>query len=239
MNDRFTERAKTAIEKAQEAAAELGHSYVGTEHILLGILREGDGLGARVLRDNGFDEALTEAMLVRLSGRGAPGLPVQGLTPRARGIIELGVADANRLGHRYVGTEHLLMGILRDPECTAARMITGAGGELNRLYTDLINQFSTADYRAAARARRLIPDRGTTPPERDKAPGPVQPGSDGNGRPGRAGPGDWPGDGDPAGDPDPVPAHQKQPRPYWGTRRGEDGHCRGPGPAGVGGAGAG
>lgn len=72
MNDRFTERAKTAIEKAQEAAAELGHSYVGTEHILLGILREGDGLGARVLRDNGFDEALTEAMLVRLSGRGAP-----------------------------------------------------------------------------------------------------------------------------------------------------------------------
>ena len=151
MNDRFTERAKMAIEKAQEAAAEFGHSYVGTEHLLLGIVREGEGLGARVLRDNGFDEALTEDLLERAAGRGTPGMPVQGLTPRVKRVIELAVADANRLGHSYVGTEHLLMGILREPECTAARMLTGAGGELNKLYTDLMNQFSSADYRAAAR----------------------------------------------------------------------------------------
>ncbi len=150
MNDRFTERAKLAIAKAQEAAAEFGHSYVGTEHLLLGILREEEGLGARVLRQNGFDEALTTELLEKTAGRGAPGMPVQGLTPRAKRVFELAAADANRLGHSYVGTEHLLLGILREPESTAARMILSAGGELDKLYTDVLNCFSSPDFRPAA-----------------------------------------------------------------------------------------
>ena len=152
MNDRFTERAMTAIEKAQEAASEFGHSYVGTEHLLLGIVREGEGLGARVLRNNGFDDALTSELLEKTAGRGAAGMPVQGLTPRAKRVIELAVADANRLSHSYVGTEHLLMGILREPDGTAARMLTAAGAELNRLYTELIGQFSAQESRTAARS---------------------------------------------------------------------------------------
>jgi len=151
MKDRFTERARMAIEKAQLAAASWGHSYVGTEHLLLGILREGDGLGARVLRANGFDEHLVEELLLRSVGKGAAGMPVQGLTPRAKRVIELAVADANRLGHSYVGTEHLLMGILRENECTAAAMILSAGGDLNGIYTELLRQFSTGDYSGPAR----------------------------------------------------------------------------------------
>ena len=142
MNERFTERAKKAIENAQSAAAELGHSYVGTEHLLLGIARETEGLGSRVLRQNGFDPPAVEAQLLADRGRGAPGLPVQGLTPRCRRVLEDAAADAQRLGHSFVGTEHLLMGILRETECSAARMLEEAGGDLNRLYTQVLDCFA-------------------------------------------------------------------------------------------------
>ena len=152
MNDRFTEKARNAIEKARAAAAELGHSYIGTEHLLLGIARESDALGARVLRENGFEEALVLELAERETGRGAPGIPVQGLTPRCRRVIELAVAEANRLHHSYIGTEHLLMGIAREPESTAACLLTAAGGDLNKIYTDVFTRFTSGDYRAAARS---------------------------------------------------------------------------------------
>ena len=152
MNDRFTERARLAIRKAQETAAELGHSYVGTEHLLLGILREEEGLGARVLRQNGIREPQLLEQLVKTAGRGTPGMPVQGLTPRCKRVIELAAADANRLHHSYVGTEHLLMGILREPDCTAGRMLLGAGGDLNRIYTDILNHFAPGEPRSAPRS---------------------------------------------------------------------------------------
>jgi ATP-dependent Clp protease ATP-binding subunit ClpC len=149
--DRFTERARLAITKAQEAAAELGHSYVGTEHLLLGIARESDGLGAKVLRENGFDDSLLSELVEKLVGRGAAGAPIQGLTPRAKRVIELAMGDANRLGHNYVGTEHLLMGVLREPESAAARLITSAGADLNKLYTEIMDLFAAPDYRPVPR----------------------------------------------------------------------------------------
>ncbi|MGE4353799.1 MAG: ATP-dependent Clp protease ATP-binding subunit [Oscillospiraceae bacterium] len=146
-SDRFTERAKRAISNAQESASELGHSYVGTEHILLGITREGEGLGAKVLRDSGIDDKLVSELIERFVGRGTPGIPAQGLTPRAKRVIELAMADANRLGHNYVGTEHLLMGILREPDSSAARLITSLGIDLNRLYTDILGVFGNPENR--------------------------------------------------------------------------------------------
>ena len=144
--DKFTERAQSAITKAQEAAEELGHSYVGTEHLLLGLARESEGLGAKVLRENGLDAELIAALVERFVGRGAPGLPAQGLTPRAKRVIELAIADAARLGHSCVGTEHLLMGILREPDSAAARLITSTGADLNKLYTDVVGVFGTPEY---------------------------------------------------------------------------------------------
>ena len=145
--DRFTERAQQALSKAQEAAQNMGHSYVGTEHILLGIAGEAEGLGAKILRDNGLDDTLISELLEKFVGRGAPGTPAQGLTPDAKRAIELSIIDANRLGHSYIGTEHLLMGILREPECAGARLIASTGIDLNKIYTDIINIFRSSDYR--------------------------------------------------------------------------------------------
>ncbi|MCD8066859.1 MAG: ATP-dependent Clp protease ATP-binding subunit ClpC, partial [Oscillospiraceae bacterium] len=90
-NDRFTERAREAIEKAQEAAEGLGHSYVGTEHLLLGILREGGGQGAKVLKENGLTDSLLTELVEKYVGKGDPDSPVQGLTPRAKRVIELAI----------------------------------------------------------------------------------------------------------------------------------------------------
>jgi len=136
-----------ALSKAQEAAHNMGHSYVGTEHILLGISSEGEGLGAKVLRDNGLDEHLLTELLEKFVGRGVPGMPAQGLTPDAKRIIEIAIVEAGNLGHGYIGTEHLLMGILREPECAGSKLITSTGIDLNKLYTDIMNIFSNADYR--------------------------------------------------------------------------------------------
>ena len=151
--DRFTERAKTAIEKAQEAAEELGHSYVGSEHLLLGIVREDGGQGAKVLKENGLTDDLLTELVEKYVGKGTAGTPIQGLSPRAKRAIELAVGDAGRLGHNFVGTEHLLLGILREPDCTAARIIAGTGLDLNKLYTAVLNMFGAgvAASRGAAR----------------------------------------------------------------------------------------
>ena len=88
-SERFTQRASTAIRKAHDAAAGMGHSYVGTEHILLGIIREGEGLGARILADNALTDSVLTRMVTETVGRGVPGTPEQGLSPRARHVIEL------------------------------------------------------------------------------------------------------------------------------------------------------
>jgi len=148
-SDRFTERAKTAIEKAQEAAEAMGHSYVGSEHLLLGIIREDGGQGARVLKENGLTDALLTELVEKYVGKGEPDTPPQGLSPRAKRIIELAIGDAGRLGHNFVGTEHLLMGLLREPDSAGARIIASTGADLNKIYTDVANLFgASANYGA-------------------------------------------------------------------------------------------
>ena len=125
----------------------MGHSYVGTEHLLLGIIREGEGLGARILTDNALTDAVLTRMVTETVGRGVPGAPEQGLSPRARHVIELAAEDANRLGHCYVGTEHILMGILREADSAGARIIVAAGGDLNKIYTDIMDVFGRPEYK--------------------------------------------------------------------------------------------
>ena len=148
--DRFTERAKNAFELAQAAASELGHGYVGSEHILLGLSREGGGVAAKVLRESGLESQLVFDLIVKNVGRGDRGeTPAQGLTPRAKRIVEVAVMEANRLGHSYVGTEHLLMGILREYDSVASKLILMTGVDLNKLYTDIINVFGSGEYKPA------------------------------------------------------------------------------------------
>ena len=149
--DRFTERAKVALNLAHDAAAKLGHGYVGSEHILLGLIREKEGVAARTLTKAGLDEEMIAALVEKYVGRGEESSTTAlGLTPRGKRIIELAVNDAARLGHHFVGTEHLLMGILRESDCVAAKIIASTGADLNKIYTELINMFRGNEYRQPA-----------------------------------------------------------------------------------------
>lgn len=137
-NSQFTLRAQAALRLAQESSVQLGHGYVGSEHLLLGLLKEGQGVASRVLKQAGLEQEMIRTAIARLVGVGAPGgLPSQGLTPRCKKIIELAIAESNRLGHHYVGTEHLLMGLLREGDGVAARILTGIGLDLRKLYNDV------------------------------------------------------------------------------------------------------
>ncbi|MFQ9207375.1 MAG: Clp protease N-terminal domain-containing protein, partial [Flavonifractor plautii] len=136
---RFTERAQAALRLAQECSAELGHGYVGSEHLLLGLAREGKGVAAKVLQSAGLEPESLKAAIARMVGVGAPGgAPSQGLTPRCKKIIELSLTEAARLGHHYVGTEHLLLGILREGDGVAVRVLSGTGVEPRRLHADVV-----------------------------------------------------------------------------------------------------
>ena len=144
--DRFTERAKDALEMARVAASELGYEYVGSEHILLGLAREGGGIAAKVLRRAGLEDKLLLDLIIKSVGHGGKSAAeVQGLTPGAKRIIDIASAEAVRLGHSYVGTEHLLMGIIREYDGRAAKLLLITGADLNKLYTDVINELRRGD----------------------------------------------------------------------------------------------
>ena len=146
-SDQFTDRAQSAIERARLAAADLGHSYVGTEHLLIGIAAEQEGLGAKILRDHGLIPEKILSAVEQNAGKGNPGVPAQGLSPRARRVMRLAAEDAKRLGHCFVGTEHILMGILRETDSSGAQALTDLGMDLNKLYTDIICVFDSREYK--------------------------------------------------------------------------------------------
>ncbi len=147
-NEKFTQRAELAIENARAAAGELGHGYVGTEHLLLGIIAEKDGLGARILRSQGLDGERLRGIIIRRSGVGSPAKPSQGLTERAQRAVERAAEEARCLQQSYIGTEHLLLGLLRQSDCGAAAVLREAGCDLNNIYTDIMAVFGNPDFRS-------------------------------------------------------------------------------------------
>ena len=111
--DRFTKRARRVLTLAQEEAQRLNHNYIGTEHLLLGLVREENGVAVRVLRDLGVDPKQVRERVERTVGRGQRAMYGKlSLTPRTKRVIELAVDEARRLGHHYIGTEHLLLGLV-------------------------------------------------------------------------------------------------------------------------------
>ena len=127
MENKFTPRAEEALRLAQEAAEDMGHGYVGSEHLLLGLLREEEGIAHRVLEENGLTDEMVCDILHRSVGTGVSGAaPSQGLTPRAKSAVELAVSEAARTGAGYIGTEHLLMGLLREGNNMALRILRRA-----------------------------------------------------------------------------------------------------------------
>ncbi len=159
----FTMGAETALRLAQESAAELGHSYVGTEHLLLGVAREGRGPGAKALASAGLTAELLRAALVRLVGLGAAGgLPSQGLTPRCRECLELALSEARRCQSSRADTGHLLTGLLRQNDSAAARVIAAAGKDPRQLLGDVTCAFGAYDPRPLDRRRPEREDHPTT-----------------------------------------------------------------------------
>jgi len=165
---RLTFRAQEAVRLAHQAAGELGHGYVGSEHLLLGLLEEGQGVAAQALLHSGITAPILRAKLTESVGQGeANSLPVQGLTPRSKRIIENGMGEATRLGHNYAGTEHLLMGILRESDSIACSLLSGLGLDLRRVYADILNTIGAEPTAAAANIqgpgnRQRQPDIATT-----------------------------------------------------------------------------
>ena len=144
MNEnKFTPGAEEALRLSQEAAGELGHGYVGTEHLLLGLIREGTGIAHTVLTEAGLTDDMIVEIIKTSVGAGLPGSnPAQGLTPRAKHVVEIAMEDSIRGGYNYVGTEHLLAGILREGNNMAVRILRTAGVDAKHLYTALMQKLS-------------------------------------------------------------------------------------------------
>jgi ATP-dependent Clp protease ATP-binding subunit ClpC len=132
--DKFTERARRVLTLAQEEAQRFNHNYIGTEHLLLGLVREGDGVAAKVLANLGVELNKVRSAVEFIIGRGDRAVLGEiGLTPRAKKVIELAVDEARRLNHHYIGTEHLLLGLVREGEGIAAGVLESLGVNLERV----------------------------------------------------------------------------------------------------------
>jgi ATP-dependent Clp protease ATP-binding subunit ClpC len=148
--ERFTERARQVVVLAQEEARQLKHNYIGTEHILLGLLREEEGLAARVLESLDITVERVRAQVVRIVGSGEEVTSGQiPFTPRAKKVLELALREALQLGHTYIGTEHILLGLVREGEGIAAQVLVELGADLERVRQVAMEQ-QLAGYSAAA-----------------------------------------------------------------------------------------
>jgi ATP-dependent Clp protease ATP-binding subunit ClpC len=152
--EKFSERARRVLTIAQEEARSLNHSYIGTEHILLGLVREEEGVAARVLTNLGIGLSKVRSAVEFIIGRGdKPGTGETGLTPRAKKVIELAIDEARQMGHNYIGTEHLLLGLLREGEGVASSVLDSFGITLERARAE-ISHILTQSAPPRARATR-------------------------------------------------------------------------------------
>ena len=150
MFERFTEKAIKVIMLAQEEARRLGHNFVGTEQILLGLIGEGTGVAAKVLKSMGVNLKDSRVEVEKIIGRGSGFVAVEiPFTPRAKRVLELSLEEARQLGHNYIGTEHLLLGLIREGEGVAARVLENLGVDLTKVRTQVIRMIGeTAEVTA-------------------------------------------------------------------------------------------
>ena len=143
MFERFTDRARRVVVLAQEEARALNHNYIGTEHILLGLIREGEGVAAKALESMGISREAVRSEVEDIIGKGLQ--PPSGyipFTPRAKKVLELSLREALQLGHKYIGTEHILLGLIREGEGVAAQVLVKLGADLPRVRQQVIQLLS-------------------------------------------------------------------------------------------------
>jgi len=143
MFERFTDRARRVVVLAQEEARMLNHNYIGTEHILLGLIHEGEGVAAKALESMDISLEAVRAQVEEIIGQGqqAPSGHIP-FTPRAKKVLELSLREALQLGHNYIGTEHILLGLIREGEGVAAQVLVKLGADLNRVRQQVIQLLS-------------------------------------------------------------------------------------------------
>jgi ATP-dependent Clp protease ATP-binding subunit ClpC len=138
--ERFTDRARRVLTYAQDEARLLNHSFIGTEHILLGLIREGQGVGAQALQSLGISLEAVRGKVeetIGMAGTAPSGAPP--FTPRAKKVLELSLREALQMNHSYIGTEHLLLGLVREGEGVAATVLVSLGADLGRVRQEVVN----------------------------------------------------------------------------------------------------
>ncbi len=144
MFERFTDRARRVLVLAQEEARLLNHNFIGTEHILLGLIHEGEGTAAKALESLGITlEAVREKVEETIGPAGASTTGSPPFTPRAKKVLELSLREALQLGHNYIGTEHMLLGVVREGEGVAATVLQSLGADLSRVRQQVIQLLSS------------------------------------------------------------------------------------------------
>jgi ATP-dependent Clp protease ATP-binding subunit ClpA len=164
MFERFTDRARRVVVLAQQEARLLNHDYIGTEHLLLGLAHEGQGVAATALESLGIslDDARSQVQEVIGQGPGTPSGHIP-FTPRAKKVLELSLREAKQLGHNYIGTEHILLGLVREGEGVAAQVLIRLGGDLSRVRQQVVQLLGgSAGGAEAAAGMRPVP---MPPPE--------------------------------------------------------------------------
>jgi ATP-dependent Clp protease ATP-binding subunit ClpC len=162
MFERFTDRARRVVVLAQDEARMLNHNYIGTEHILLGLIHEGEGVAAKALESLGISLEAVRQQVEEIIGQGqqAPSGHIP-FTPRAKKVLELSLREALQLGHDYIGTEHILLGLIREGEGVAAQVLVRLGADLNRVRQQVIQLLHghPAEEAAVGRGPVISPPR--------------------------------------------------------------------------------
>jgi ATP-dependent Clp protease ATP-binding subunit ClpC len=183
MFERFSDRARRVVVEAQHEARALGHDYIGTEHLLLGLIGEGGGVGAKALESLGVSAEALRAAVAEIvePGEQSPSAHIP-FTPRAKQVLRLSLAEALRFGHNYIGTEHLLLALIQERDGVAGQVLAAAGADLARVRAEVTRLL--AEYQ-----RHTRPDAdGSQGPEADGSQGPEAEGSQGPEAEGSQGP---------------------------------------------------
>ena len=157
MFERFTDRARRVVVLAQEEARLLNHNYIGTEHILLGLIHEGEGVAAKALESLGISLEAVRAQVEEIIGQGqtAPTGHIP-FTPRAKKVLELSLREALQLGHNYIGTEHILLGLIREGEGVAAQILVRLGAPLPKLRRQVLDRVQKGPSLTTERKELLL-----------------------------------------------------------------------------------
>ena len=171
MFERFTDRARRVIVLAQEEARMLSHNFIGTEHLLLGLAHEGEGVAARALESLGISLEAVRQQVEGIAGRGKhpPGAGHIPFTPRAKKVLELSLREAVRLGHNYIGTEHILLGMIREGEGVAAQVLVKLGADLNRVRGEVVRLVQGDPLTLLTPDPLEAPEKGETSPAHTRA----------------------------------------------------------------------